>query len=119
MANIWLKSRAGTVYLPEGTSFAMWTDNYEADVWGKKHECEDVPLNEIYDFGDLIIETVERTFIFRRIYACYSCYEELMEMIEKDSWQSELFADLDELSQGDPVTVDLEIIYKREEENYA
>lgn len=116
MANIWLKTCAGTVYLPQGTAFSIKTEDYEADVWGKKLERDDVPLNEIYEFGDLIVQTVDQTFIFQRLYDCHACYEELMEMIEANSWQSELFADLDELSQGDPATVELEIIRKREGE---
>lgn len=76
------------------TEFSVYTKDYYIDKNGLVYA--EMPHGDVYEYGDLIIETPTAKYIFRRIYSAYQYCAEIIRKINEQKMQPIISINLDE-----------------------
>ena len=112
-----IKTLFNAVVIPNG-DFAIYTNEYPADGRGNPLEEDDPRIEEwdFYEFGDLIIETANKKYVFKTINRAQKVVEELIDKISEMKNANEvLVIDIGALGgrdAEDPDTFELEVLEK-------
>jgi hypothetical protein len=73
------------IHIPTEAEFCIYTKDYYIDRAG--NIFEKAPSTDVYEYGDLYIETVSTRYIFRRVYAAYDYCARILDLLRK--WNGE------------------------------
>lgn len=76
------------------TEFAIYTRDYFIDKDGVVFD--EITHGDVYEYGDLIIETPSVKYIFRRVYSAYQYCAEIIRKIHGQEMQLIISINLDE-----------------------
>ena len=85
------------VYLPTNGEYTIYTEDYYIDDDGQRYDV--MPHGNVYEYGDLIIETPQKRYIYRKIYSAYDYCATLIQKIKEHRSDPVILIDLDELNE--------------------
>lgn len=75
------------IHIPTEAEFSIYTKDYFLDTDGNTYY--EMPHDDVYEYGDLYIETTSTQYIFRRVYSAYDYCSKILDMLRK--WNGEGF----------------------------
>ena len=108
-----IKSIFAAVVIPENTPVAIYFNEYPADRDGNRLADDDPLVKKLkyYEYGDMIFETENRRYIFKKIYTVYALAANIAEKLTEYSTGETLVVDLDELAEGEcAARMEIEIV---------
>ena len=84
------------IHIPTEAAFAIYTKDYFVDKAGNTYEK--MPSTDVYEYGDLYIETPTTQYIFRRVYAAYDFCAKLLALLRNWNGEGSLSIHLEELN---------------------
>ena len=78
----------------QNTEFSIYTRDYYIDKEGVIFD--EMPHGDVYEYGDLIIETPTAKYIFRRVYSAYQYCADIIRKINEQKMQPIISINLDE-----------------------
>ncbi len=94
---VFIMSLFNMVYLPTNSEFTIYTEDYYIDDDGQRYDV--MPHGNVYEYGDLIIETPQKRYIYRKIYSAYDYCATLIQKIKEHRSDPVILIDLDELNE--------------------
>ncbi len=82
------------ITIPGNTEYVIYTKDYYIDKAGVVYEK--MPHGDVYEYGDLIVETPSFRYVFRRVYAAYDYCATLIRMITEQKDQNVITINMDE-----------------------
>lgn len=86
------------ICIPEQTEYCIYTRDYYIDREGTVYEK--MPHGDVYEYGDLIIETPQLRHIFRRVYAAYDWCAGIIRRLREAEPGEKICICLDELEEA-------------------
>lgn len=84
------------ICIPLNTEYSIFTNDYYVDKEGHTYKEADRP--NVYEYGDLIIETPTTRYTFFKVYAAYDYCAKILEIIKKRCLWSAIQIQLEELN---------------------
>lgn len=94
---VFIMSLFNLVYLPTNSEFTIHTEDYYIDDDGQRYDA--MPHGNVYEYGDLIIETPQKRYIYRKVYSAYDYCVTLIQKIKEHKGDPVILIDLDELNE--------------------
>lgn len=99
-----IKTLFDAVFLDDNTDFAVYRYEYSADKFGNQLSPDDPAIDSLhyYEYGDLIIETKDMKYIFKKIYTTDDVAAELIDILSAKKLGESLVVDIGKLGgRGD------------------
>lgn len=84
------------IAIPSNEAYAIYSNDYYADKEGNILTEID-SLSNVYEYGDIIIQTSSTKYILKKVYTAYDYVSEIIRYIEKHRDDDVIFIDLYEL----------------------
>ncbi len=84
------------VCIPLTTEYSIYTNDYYVDDEGNVYEKTD--RLDVYEYGDIVIETPTTRYTFYKVYAAYDYCAQILELIKKQCLRSVIHIQLEELN---------------------
>lgn len=93
-----IKSLFNVVCIPDQMEYAVYTKDYCLDEEG--NICEDLENMDVYEYGDLIIETPQKRYMFQKTYAAYDYCARITEEIKKQRHNPVIYVEMETLNDN-------------------
>lgn len=101
------------VHIPTESEFSIYATDYYVDKEG--NVFDKAPHTDVYEYGDLYIETVSTQYIFRRVYSAYDYCAKILELLRKWNGEGSISIRLESLNEVTEFFAEggFEMIHKR------
>lgn len=100
------------IHIPTEAEFCIYTKDYYIDRAG--NIFEKAPSTDVYEYGDLYIDTSATQYVFRRVYSAYDYCAQILELLRKWNGVGSISIRLETLNEVTPFRAEggFEIIQK-------
>ena len=85
------------VTIPDNVEYAIYTNDYFLDKDGNL--VTEIGRTDVYDYGDLIIQTGSAKYIFKKVYSAYDYAVRIMEHIKAHREDKVIYINMEELNE--------------------
>ena len=86
------------VTIPGTEAYAIFTNDYYVDKEG--NVLTETDKTDVYEYGDIIIQTSNSRFIFKRVYSAYDYAVRIMEYIKEHQGEDVIYIDMAKLNEN-------------------
>ena len=86
------------VTIPSTEGYAIFTNDYFVDAEG--NVLTDTNRKDVYEYGDIIIQTSHSRYVFRKVYSAYDYAVRIMEYIKAHQRENVIYIDMAELNEN-------------------
>ena len=86
------------VTIPSSEEYAVFTNDYYVDADG--NVLTDTDRTDVYEYGDIIIQTSHSRYIFRKVYSAYDYAARIMDYIKEHRGESIIYIDMEDLNEN-------------------
>ena len=86
------------ITIPDTMEYAIYTNDYYVDTEG--NVLKETDRGDVYDYGDIIIQTGNAKYFFQRVYAAYDYAVKMMEYIKEHLKDEIIYLNMAELNEN-------------------
>ncbi len=86
------------VTIPSTEAYAIFTNDYFVDEQG--NVLTETNRTDVYEYGDIIIQTSNSRFIFKKVYSAYDYAVRIMEYIKEHREERVIYIDMADLNEN-------------------
>ena len=86
------------VAIPSTEAYAIFTNDYYVDKEGKV--MTETNKTDVYEYGDIIIQTSNARYIFKKVYSAYDYAVRIMEYIKDHQEENIIYVNMSELNEN-------------------
>lgn len=84
------------ITIPSNEEYAIYTNDYYLDQDG--NVLTDTARTDVYEYGDIIIQTSRVKYIFKKVYSAYDYAVRIMEYIKEHREDGVIYINMEELN---------------------
>ena len=86
------------VAIPSTEAYAIFTNDYYVDKEG--NVMSETDKTDVYEYGDIIIQTSNARYIFKKVYSAYDYAVRIMEYIKDHQEENIIYVNMSELNEN-------------------
>ena len=93
-----IRSQFYQVTIPSTEGYAIFSNDYFIDPDG--NVLTETNRTDVYEYGDIIIQTSHSRYIFKKVYAAYDYAVRIMDYIKEHQGENVIYIDMAELNEN-------------------
>lgn len=86
------------VTIPSTEAYAIFTNDYYIDKEG--NVLTEANKTDVYEYGDIIIQTSNSRYIFKRVYSAYDYAVQIMDYIKEHQGENIIYIDMANINEN-------------------
>lgn len=86
------------VTIPSTEGYAIFTNDYFVDDEG--NILTETDRTDVYEYGDIIIQTSHSRYIFKKVYSAYDYAVKIMDYIKEHQGENVIYIDMADLNKN-------------------
>ena len=86
------------VAIPSTEAYAIFTNDYYVDKKG--NVLTETDKTDVYEYGDIIIQTSHARYIFKKVYSAYDYAVRIMEYIKEHQGEKVIYINMSDLNEN-------------------